>query len=100
MDEFTEVRHVSELEIDEKTALPVVLDGVFYIEDSTPYMAYKCPCGCGNVSMLTRNRDGYSGQCWRLEEREGKVSLSPSVLSSGFACKSHYFIRDNKIIWC
>jgi hypothetical protein len=28
------------------------------------------------------------------------VTLSPSVHSTGFPCRSHYFIRNNRIDWC
>ena len=37
---------------------------------------------------------------WGYQEAEAEVTLSPSVLSSSFSCRSHYFIRRNRIQWC
>lgn len=100
MFEFKEVRHVSELSFAEFPDGKPLEDGVFYAVDNSPYVEYNCPCGCGRVVVLPtkKNPDGYEG--WDYREKNGRVTLSPSILSSGFACKSHYFIRDNKIQWC
>lgn len=97
--EFKEVRHIPELlyamfDGDEKLE-----DGVLYVVDDSPYVEYNCPCGCGNVVMIptTKHERGYDG--WGFSEHEGKVTLSPSVYSTGFPCRSHYFIRGNRIEW-
>lgn len=105
--EFKEVRHIKEMLFpwfDEKDTLE---DGVLYIVDSDDQreqsVLYKCPCGCGGVVHIPYfHADQQKELCpsWAYREAEGKVTLSPSVYSSGFLCKSHYFIRDNKIIWC
>ena len=97
---FREVRHVPDLTESMFPWGPKLEDGVFYVEDGSPYVGYNCPCGCGKVVILPtkKHQPDYNG--WGFSENNGKVTLSPSVLSAGFDCKSHYFIRDNKIDWC
>lgn len=106
--EFKEVRHVSEMLypwFDEGDALE---DGVLYVVDSEDQreqtILYNCPCGCGSVVDIPYFRADRQQKelypSWAYRETEGRATLSPSVYSSGFLCKSHYFIRDNKIDWC
>lgn len=94
---FDYVNHVSEFQYSEKTAEPICEDGILYIEDDA-FAAYNCPCGCGRVVMIPLAPKIDYG--WKWREENGKVTLSPSVYSTGFDCKSHYFITDNKIRWC
>ena len=98
--EFREVWHVPDLSYAEFTDGTPLQDGVLYVVDNSPYVEYNCPCGCGRVVTLPtkKHSNGYDG--WEFREEDGKVTLSPSVLSSGFDCKSHYFIRGNRIDWC
>lgn len=98
--EFREVRHIPEFlyaMFDDEQKLE---DGVFYVVDNSPYVEYNCPCGCGGVVILPtkKHQDGYDG--WGFKEQNGKVTLSPSVYSTGFSCRSHYFVRENRIEWC
>lgn len=98
--EFREVRHIPEFlyaMFDDEQKQD---DGVFYVVDNSPYIGYNCPCGCGRVVILPtkKHQDGYDG--WGFKEEDGKVTLSPSVYSTGFPCRSHYFIRENRIDWC
>lgn len=95
--EFKEVRHVADLRYPDDPALE---DGVLYVVDNSPYVQYNCPCGCGGNVMLptAKHKDGYNG--WGFIEQDGRVTLSPSVFSTGFPCRSHYFIRNNRIDWC
>lgn len=98
--EFREVRHIPEFlyaMFDDEQKLE---DGIFYVVDNSPYVEYNCPCGCGRVVTLPtkKHQDGYDG--WGFEEQDRKVTLSPSVYSTGFPCRSHYFIRENRIDWC
>lgn len=100
MKEFREVRHVADLSYAEFPGEAPLEDGVLYVVDNSPYVEYNCPCGCGRVVTLPtkKHQCGYDG--WGFKEEKGKVTLSPSVLSSGFPCRSHYFIRENRIDWC
>lgn len=100
LEEFKEVRHVDEFLFAMFEGEPKLEDGVLYVVDNSPYVEFNCPCGCGRVVDLPTKKhcDGYDG--WGFEERNGKVTLSPSVYSTGFPCRSHYFIRNNRIDWC
>jgi len=54
---------------------------------------HLCACGCGNevVTPLTPVD-------WRLSFN-GLVSLSPSIGNWSFACRSHYWITDERVRW-
>lgn len=76
--------------------------GILYLkhnEDDTYESFHLCPCGCGEPVYLQ-----YGGKGWNItlsiNGRELKsVTISPSVGCFDFPCKSHYFIRNNKIVW-
>lgn len=75
--------------------IPEVLDhGILYI--SVPYKTalHKCACGCGQEVVTPLGPAE-----WSLREREGNVTLYPSIGNWSFPCESHYFIRDSKIVW-
>jgi hypothetical protein len=58
----------------------------------------RCPCGCGQrlEMMLLR---GVKPRWDVSVDARGRVSLHPSVwLREG--CKSHFWVRSGKIIWC
>ena len=99
--EFKEIRHINEILIEGEDKLE---NGVIYIDDSSPYIEFLCPCGCGRVTMIpiNRNYEHVQHPYWDISEsNDGAViSLSPSIYSTGFDCKSHYFIKENKIVWC
>lgn len=105
--EFKEVRHIKEMIFpwfDKEDALE---EGVLYVVDGDDQreqdILYSCPCGCGGVvdiPYFLADQQKELRPSWAYREADGKVTLSPSVYSSGFLCKSHYFIRDNKIVWC
>ena len=68
--------------------------GIVYV--SIPYatVAHKCCCGCGTevVTPLSR-RD------WKLIFDGESISLDPSIGTWSFDCKSHYWIRRNRVHW-
>jgi Family of unknown function (DUF6527) len=75
--------------------IPKVLDqGVIYISEKYSTAAHSCCCGCG-TKIVTPLKPGR----WQLENRNGSVSLSPSVGNWSAACQSHYWIRGNQIDW-
>jgi len=65
---------------------------VLYI--SIPYCTaiHKCVCGCGNevVTPITPTD-------WQLFFNGETVSLRPSIGNWNFACRSHYWIVNNKV---
>src|SRR5688572_11055762 len=42
---------------------------------------------------------GVPGRSRRLIERNGEVSLSPSIGNWSFPCQSHYWIENNRLRW-
>src|SRR5450631_507424 len=75
--------------------IPKVLDdGVIYISQKYATAAHNCCCGCG-TKIVTPLKPGR----WRLETRDGAVSLYPSIGNWSAGCQSHYWIRANRIDW-
>lgn len=75
---------------------PITLSpGVLYISERFKTALHLCPCGCGEkvVTPLSPAR-------WQLFRDESAVSLHPSIGNWDYACRSHYFIRRNRIVWC
>ena len=70
-------------------------EGVLYI--SIPYATavHNCFCGCGLKVVTPISPVG-----WKLIFDGDTVTPSPSVGSSSFPCRSHYFVRRNKVVWC
>lgn len=76
--------------------MPDVLEeGIIYISIKFSVAIHKCCCGCGHkvVTPLTPP----SG--WKLTVDGESVSLDPSIGSWNLDCKSHYWIKCNKVQW-
>ncbi|MGP8016814.1 MAG: DUF6527 family protein [Thermoplasmata archaeon] len=68
--------------------------GIVYI--SIPYATatHKCACGCGEpVVTPIRPTD------WSLTWDGETVTLYPSIGNWSLPCQSHYWIRENRIVW-
>ena len=68
-------------------------EGVLYVGLDCDVVVHKCACGCGEKVVLP-----LSPEHWKLSY-DGEVTLSPSIGNYQYDCKSHYFIRDGKIVW-
>lgn len=68
--------------------------GKLYISEQYKTAIHKCCCGCGEevVTPLTPVD-------WRLIKGAKGVSLYPSIGNWNYRCQSHYFIRDNQVLW-
>jgi hypothetical protein len=66
--------------------------GVLYISMRFRTALHKCVCGCG-FEVVTP----FSPTDWQLTFDGESISLSPSIGSWEFACRSHYFITNNHI---
>jgi len=85
------------------TILPVFVEfvpekleeGKIYISQTYLTASHNCCCGCGHrvVTPLKPKPKG-----WRLTEESGLVTLYPSIGNWSFPCRSHYWIRRNKIV--
>lgn len=76
-------------------AMPATLDdGVLYVSMLFNTVVHKCCCGCG-ARVVTP----LSPVEWRLEYDGCAVSLYPSIGNHQYRCKSHYWIRQNRVEW-
>lgn len=71
----------------------VLEDGVLYISIEYCSAIHKCVCGCGNEVVTPISPTG-----WQLTFDGKTVSLYPSIGNWNFECKSHYWIRKNRVI--
>lgn len=68
--------------------------GILYVAEEFGAAVHLCACGCGSkVSTPLRPAE------WALEQTESGPSLTPSVGNWQLPCRSHYWIREGKIVW-
>lgn len=70
--------------------------GKLYISKKYGVARHLCACGCGGDTVTPLG----PGE-WSLNEKEGKVTLRPSIgnWSGESPYHAHYYITDNKIEW-
>lgn len=75
--------------------IPERLDeGVLYISRRYGTAAHKCCCGCGGEVITP-----LAPTDWSMRLESGYVTLYPSIGNWSFPCRSHYWIRRNKVVW-
>lgn len=75
--------------------MPDVLDeGVIYVSIPFSLVSHKCCCGCGEEVVTP-----ISPTDWELIFDGETVSLYPSIGNWNFKCRSHYWIRRNRVDW-
>lgn len=91
----------TELELREVEELPLwePEEGVLYLDAKRETALHRCPCGCGSILPLAV-APVQGGRNWGLTVTDGKVTITPSISCVGQDCRSHYFITDNKVVWC
>lgn len=69
-------------------------EGVLYVSVKYATAAHKCCSGCGFdvVTPITPTD-------WVVSFNGETVSLDPSIGNWSFPCRSHYYIRENRVIW-
>ena len=69
-------------------------EGTIYV--SIPYatVVHKCLSGCG-LEVVTP----LSPMDWKLTFDGETISLHPSIGNWGFSCRSHYWIRRDRVVW-
>ena len=68
--------------------------GILYVSEEFGAALHLCACGCGlKVSTPIGPTD------WSFEETSKGVTLSPSIGNWQQPCKSHYWIREGKVVW-
>lgn len=75
--------------------MPESLDeGVVYVSIPYSLVSHKCCCGCGEEVVTP-----LSPTDWELIFDGDTVSLYPSIGNWNFKCRSHYWIRRNRVEW-
>ncbi|MDR2239633.1 MAG: hypothetical protein LBE33_04255 [Zoogloeaceae bacterium] len=74
--------------------VPAKLDEeVLYISRKYKVAVHLCCCGCGEKVVTP-----LSPAEWSIHGDEKMVSLHPSVGNWSMACRSHYCIKNNKVV--
>lgn len=68
-------------------------EGVLYISERYRTAVHKCCCGCGQEVVTP-----LSPAEWSVKRNGGRVSLWPSIGNWSYPCRSHYVIRDNRVL--
>lgn len=75
--------------------IPELLEeGGLYISERFRTCSHKCFCGCGEEVVTPMSLAE-----WQLTREGDLVSLWPSVGNWDYACRSHYVIRRNQVLW-
>jgi hypothetical protein len=69
-------------------------DGVLYVSQHYRTATHRCCCGCGS-EVVTPLGPAH----WALEVVNSAVTLRPSIGNWSLPCRSHYLIRQGKVIW-
>lgn len=69
-------------------------DGTIYVSIPFATAAHNCCCGCGKEIVTP-----ISPTAWCLTFDGKTISLYPSIGNWSLPCRSHYWIRRNKVIW-
>lgn len=67
--------------------------GHLYYSEKFRIAAHSCACGCGERVITPIGKLD-----WSLKRTPAGPSLSPSIGNWNLRCRSHYWIRDGKII--
>lgn len=73
-------------------------DGVLYLSRRFQLAIHMCACGC-RAETVTPISD--NPKDWQLKEADPDgPTLEGSIGNFQMPCKSHYWIRNGKIVWC
>jgi hypothetical protein len=71
-----------------------VEEGVIYISIEYCTAIHKCVCGCGKEVVTP-----LSPTDWKLTFNGKAITLYPSIGNWNFECQSHYWIKNNRIVF-
>lgn len=74
--------------------IPAELDaGILYISMNYATAVHLCACGCSSKVVTPLGPAD-----WQLVF-DGTVSLRPSIGNGQLPCRSHYYIRQDQVLW-
>lgn len=71
-----------------------LLEDVIYVSVMYATAVHRCCCGCGSRVVTPISPGG-----WTLTFNGETISLAPSIGNWSFPCRSHYWIRRNRVEW-
>lgn len=75
-----------------------MVQGVLYVSEEFGTAIHLCACGWCKQKTVTPFHIGERG--WKYTRSpEDRVTLFPSIGNYQMPCKSHYWVKDNKVIW-
>lgn len=69
-------------------------EDIIYVSTKFKTVVHMCPCGCKEKIVTP-----LSPAAWELTFDGETISLYPSIGNWKLKCKSHYWIKNNKIKW-
>jgi hypothetical protein len=69
-------------------------DGTVYVSMRFATVAHLCACGCGTKVVTPLKPTD-----WKLTFDGKTITLDPSIGNWSFPCRSHYWIRNNRVRW-
>jgi hypothetical protein len=68
--------------------------GILYVSLEFDTMVHLCCCGCGQEIVTP-----LSPTDWRFTYDGAAVTVHPSIGNWSYQCRSHYIIRNGRVIW-
>lgn len=68
--------------------------GILYVSQRYRTATHRCCCGCGEEVVTPLGPTD-----WSLQIAHEAVTLYPSIGNWSFSCRSHYWIRNGKVVW-
>lgn len=69
-------------------------EGILYVSLEYGTVVHKCACGCG-LDVITP----ITPHDWKIIYDGETISLHPSIGNWAYKCRSHYWIKNNNVIW-
>jgi hypothetical protein len=69
-------------------------DGMLYVSMRFATVAHLCACGC-RTKVVTPLKP----TDWKLTFDGKTITVDPSIGNWSFPCRSHYWIRNNRVQW-
>jgi len=73
------------------TTLP---EGILFVSTEYATAVHLCACGCG-VKVVTPLAPAE----WSMNFNGVAVGLAPSIGNWSFPCRSHYWIKNGRVLW-
>ena len=69
-------------------------EGILLVCMKYSTLVHRCPCGCGGLSEIGLH------PATRIMIYDGQnISVEPSIGVNALPCRSHYWIKNNRIVW-